>query len=296
MLYGGAGDDTYVIGDAHARVIELAGEGNDTVQASVDYSLAGMSNIETLMLTGSAVRATGNAEHNILIGTAGSNTLDGGGGGDTLQGGAGNDVYYVRNAGDVIVENANEGTADTVLASVSYTLGANAQVERLAAADSNQTTAINLTGNAWSHLIQGNNGANVLTGGSGNDTLMGYGGNDTLFGGAGADKFVFAHGTGQDSIGDFVTGTDKIDLTAIGFASYQDVINATHDVGGNAVIDLGNGDQLTLTGVTTAQLHSGDFIGVGNSAAATQMQPFIADLGTDGTWHGGVAAASLLHG
>jgi Ca2+-binding RTX toxin-like protein len=297
MLYGGAGDDIYVIGDAHAKVVELVGEGNDSVQASVSYSLAGMSNIETLQLTGTAnINATGNGEHNILIGNAGSNVLDGAGGGDTLQGGAGNDVYYVRNAGDTIVENANEGTADTVLASVSYTLGANAQVERLAASDANATTAINLTGNAWSHLLQGNNGANILTGGSGADTLMGYGGNDTLFGGGGADKFVFAHGTGQDSIGDFVAGTDKIDLTAIGFASYQDVINATHDVGGNAVIDLGNGDQLTLTGVTTAQLHSGDFIGVGNSAAAVQMQPFMADLGTDGTWHGGIAAISVLHG
>ena len=73
-----------------------------------------------------------------------------------------------------------------------------------------------------------------------------------------------------------MAGTDKIDLTAIGFASYQDVINATHDVGGNAVIDLGNGDQVTLTGVTTAQLHSGDFIGVPNSAAAPQMQLFAA--------------------
>jgi len=296
MLYGGAGDDTYVIGDAHAKVIELVGEGNDTVQASVNYSLAGMSNIETLQLTGSAVSATGNGEHNTLIGTAGSNVLDGAGGGDTLQGGAGNDVYYVRNAADVIVENANEGTADTVLATVSYTLNANAQVERLAASDANLTTALNLTGNAWSHTIQGNNGANTLTGGTGNDTLFGYGGNDTLFGGAGADKFVFAHGTGQDSIGDFVAGTDKIDLTAIGFASYQDVINATHDVGGNAVIDLGNGDQLTLTGVTTAQLHSGDFIGVGNAAAAPQMQTFAANFATVDTWHSGADMISALHG
>jgi len=292
LLYGGAGDDIYVIGDAHAKVIELAGEGNDTVQASVDYSLAGTSNIETLMLTGSAMRATGNAEHNILIGNAVSNVLDGAGGGDTLQGGAGNDVYYVRNAGDVIVENTGEGTADTVLATVSYTLTASAQVERLAAADANTTAAINLTGNAWSHTIQGNNGANVLTGGSGADTLFGYGGNDTLNGGSGADKFVFAHGTGQDTIGDFIAGTDKIDLTAIGFASYQDVITATHDVGGNAVIDLGNGDQVTLTGVTTAQLHSGDFIGVGNSAAAAQMQLFAAA----DTWHGGADMISVLHG
>jgi Ca2+-binding RTX toxin-like protein len=297
MLYGGAGDDIYVIGDAHAKVIELAGEGNDTVQASVSYSLVGMSNIETLMLTGSGyINATGNAEHNILIGNAGSNVLDGGGGGDTLQGGAGNDVYYVRNGADVIVEGTGEGTADTVLATVSYTLTAAAQVERLAAADANATTAINLTGNDFSHTIQGNNGANTLTGGTGADTLFGYGGSDSLFGGAGADKFVFAHGTGQDTIGDFVAGTDKIDLTAIGFASYQDVINATHDVGGNAVIDLGNGDQVTLTGVTTAQLHSGDFIGVGNSAFAAQVQPFALSLATVDTWHGGVETVSVLHG
>jgi Ca2+-binding RTX toxin-like protein len=296
MLYGGAGDDIYVIGDAHAKVIELAGEGNDTVQASISYSLAGMSNIETLMLTGTAFSATGNGEHNILIGTASSNVLDGGGGGDTLQGGAGNDVYYIRNAGDVIVEGAGEGAADTVLATVSYTLNAGAQVERLAASDANTTNAINLTGNDFSHTIQGNNGANVLTGGSGADTLFGYGGSDTLSGGGGADKFVFAHGTGQDTIGDFVAGTDKIDLTAIGFASYQDVINATHDVGGNAVIDLGNGDQVTLTGVTTAQLHSGDFIGAGNSAAAVQMQPFALSVGMVDTWHGGVETVSVLHG
>jgi Ca2+-binding RTX toxin-like protein len=297
MLYGGAGDDTYVIGDAHAKVIELAGEGNDIVQASVSYSLAGMSNIETLQLTGTAnISATGNAEHNILIGNAGSNVLDGAGGGDTLQGGAGNDVYYVRDAGDTIVEGAGQGTADTVLATLSYTLNSDAQVERLAASDANATTAIDLTGNAWSHLIQGNNGANVLTGGSGNDTLYGYGGNDSLFGGAGADKFVFAHGTGQDTVGDFVSGTDKLDLTAFGFASYQDVINATHDVGGNAVIDLGNGDQVTLTGVTTAQLHSGDFVGVGNSAAAIQVQPFALNLAATDTWHGAIDSMLAGHG
>jgi len=62
------------------------------------------------------------------------------------------------------------------------------------------------------------------------------------------------------------------------------------------VIDLGNGDQLTLTGVTTAQLHSGDFIGVGNAAAAPQMQTFAATFATVDTWHSGADMISALHG
>ena len=72
---------------------------------------------------------------------------------------------------------------------------------------------------------------------------------------------MFDHGTGHDVVGDFVSGTDTLDLSAFGFASFQDVQTATHDDGGgNAVIDLGNGDTVTLTGVTLSHLHGGDFI------------------------------------
>ena len=187
LLSGGGGDDIYVVDGAGAKVFENANGGTDTVYSSVSFTLG--ANVENLILTYSAnINGIGNSGHNTITGNAGSNVLDGGGGGDTLQGGAGNDVYYVRDATDMIVEGWGEGTIDTALASVSYTLGADAQVERLAAADSNLTTAINLTGNAYSHLIQGNNGINTLTGGIGNDSLFGYGGNDRLDGGQGATR------------------------------------------------------------------------------------------------------------
>jgi Ca2+-binding RTX toxin-like protein len=41
-----------------------------------------------------------------------------------MYGGAGNDVYFVDNAGDVVIENVNEGN-DTVYASIDYGLTAN---------------------------------------------------------------------------------------------------------------------------------------------------------------------------
>ena len=54
---------------------------------------------------------------------------DGGAGADTMIGGAGNDTYVVDNAGDVVTENANEGT-DTGEASITYTLGRTSRTSR----------------------------------------------------------------------------------------------------------------------------------------------------------------------
>ncbi|MBS3917002.1 MAG: calcium-binding protein, partial [Sulfuritalea sp.] len=219
-MIGGAGDDTYVVDNAGDVVTELADEGIDTVRSSLTYTLG--ANVENLLLTGSSAIngagnaldnvLTGNSGINILTGGAGNDTLDGKAGADTMIGGTGDDTYYVDNTGDVVTENAGEGS-DTVVSSIAWTLGAN--LENLTLSGS---SAIAGTGNAADNILVGNAAANALWGRAGNDTLRGYGGadtlngeegddfldggsgNDTLIGGVGNDTYWLARGYGNDTI------------------------------------------------------------------------------------------------
>jgi VCBS repeat-containing protein len=203
-LVGGAGNDTYIVDHAGGSVVEAAGEGADTVLASVSHTLE--ANVESLFLTGTAgISGTGNDLDNVLTGNSAANTLAGGGGNDlldgglgadTLAGGLGDDTYVVGDAGDMVVEVAGAGT-DTVLTNVSHTLGAN--VENLVLTG---TAAIDGAGNELDNRLVGNAGANTLAGGGGNDLLEGGQGDDTLLGGAGDDRYVFRPGDGNDRIVD----------------------------------------------------------------------------------------------
>jgi len=93
-------------------------------------------------------------------------------------------------------------------------------------------TGVNDTiyGGSGDDTIKGNNGDDVIYGGSGQDTIDGSNGNDTIIGGFGADKLQGGNGddvftylsvldsrAGRfDTIQDFRSGTDRIDLTALG--------------------------------------------------------------------------------
>lgn len=226
LMEGGLGNDRYIVDNAYDRVIEVAGGGYDTVEASVTWSAVGQA-IERLTLTGTAnINGTGNALANELNGNSGNNILWGGdgndtifgnvgndtlwgeAGNDTLNGGAGNDyldggagvdrmvggtgddTYVVANVGDTVVELAGEGV-DTVKSYIAATLADNVEnLIQLGAADI-------ATGNALSNCLTGNDVANKLFGLAGNDTIIGNGGDDYLDGGAGAD--ILRGGLGNDT-------------------------------------------------------------------------------------------------
>lgn len=91
-LIGGTGSDTYYVQDTGDTIVEISGEGADTVVASADYTLS--AEIEALVLTGGARAGAGNALDNSLVGSDGNDLLRGLGGLDVLEGGAGDDVLY----------------------------------------------------------------------------------------------------------------------------------------------------------------------------------------------------------
>ncbi|HCX32975.1 MAG TPA: furin, partial [Rhodocyclaceae bacterium] len=95
------GNDTYIVDAPGDVVVELPGQGADLVKSAIDYTLG--SNLEYLMLTGTAATAaSGNAGDNLIRGNAGDNLIQGAGGNDNLEGGGGLDVLQGGEGTDVL--------------------------------------------------------------------------------------------------------------------------------------------------------------------------------------------------
>jgi Ca2+-binding RTX toxin-like protein len=240
-MQGSTGDDTYIVDATNDVVTELANEGTDTVQSALPVYTLG-ANVEYLTLTGAGPSAgIGNALNNVLTGNSGANLLDGRTGADQMSGGMGDDLYTVDNVGDTVIEQAGEGTLDSVASSVTYALSAN--VENLVLTG---TGAIHGTGNDSDNVLTGNSAANVLAGGAGNDTYI-IGAGDTVVEGAngGADTVV--------STLTYALAANVEHLTLVGFSSasgtgngLDNVLNGLLNFGGNALAGGGGNDTYVI--------------------------------------------------
>jgi len=247
---------------------------------------------------------TGTSDTNVLVGLDGDDTLSGGAGDDTLWGadgrdtllggddadlfyggagadsmvgGAGDDTYQVTETGDIVTENAAEGT-DAVFTTVSWTV-TSGNIEGVYAvgggititgsgmadvlvADAGGSTLIGgggddtLFGQGGADVLGGGGGSDVMRAGGGADTLQGGAGNDQLVGGTGADVFVYdAPGWGYDQIFDFLPGSDRLDLRGSGVGSISAL--TIYAVGGSTVVMLDTA-RIDLYGVPS--LSASDFI------------------------------------
>jgi Ca2+-binding RTX toxin-like protein len=134
----------------------------------------------------------------------------------------------------------------------------------------------NVTGGVNRDFLVGGGGDDTLNGMAGNDQFIGGGGNDTLTGGEGTDTFIFvaparaagstdfATGTnGTDTITDFTSGVDKIDLRTFGSGvTFSDV--TTTMTNGNTTVSINTDDdaaiELTFVLGNSGAPAMGDFI------------------------------------
>jgi serralysin len=232
ILQGGKGDDSYTVDNALDKVEEAAGEGYDSVTASVSYALDTLSEIEELHAqTGAAnINLTGNGFTNKLYGNNGANELNGGAGADTLDGGLGNDTYVLDNVGDTVIEAAGDGTGyDTVVIATNFAAGAiyrvtdYANIEALTVLDG--AGRVDLMGSAAGNKLTGNSADNVLEGLGDDDTIDGGGGvNTAVFTGNKSDYIITKNPlSGTVTVVDKVAGRDGTDtLKNIKFVKFAD--------------------------------------------------------------------------
>ncbi|MBY3363411.1 M10 family metallopeptidase C-terminal domain-containing protein [Rhizobium laguerreae] len=289
-LIGGAGDDTYTVDSLGDVVVEATDGGVDRILTDLAaYSLAGIANVENLVLRSNGnSTGTGNSLDNIitsgtgndtLSGGAGNDTLDGGRGADSLTGGAGNDIYVVYDAGDTIIENADEGidTVQTYL--TGYTLSGN--IENLSYRGP-WAFGFAGAGNNLDNVITGGGATDTLSGGAGDDTLDGWTGADTLTGGAGNDTYVI------DNAGDRVTeaangGIDTVRTSLAGYTLGANAENLTYS--GTAAF-TGTGNDLANTirgaaGADTLDGKAGADILIGGAGDDTYIVDNLADVVTE---------------
>jgi Ca2+-binding RTX toxin-like protein len=184
-VVGGAGDDTFTFSTAG---VATGYDANDTVNGGAGTDTLVIST-GTTALTAATLTNVSNIEAITVSGTTGGvGTL-------TLV-----DGNFVSITGATV--SASALTTGVLL----FT----------AAAEDDST--FNITGGAGADNIVGGQLADTISGGSGADTITGGLKADVLSGGAGADTFVFAttaqsSGSNTDSISDFVSGSDKLNVT-----------------------------------------------------------------------------------
>ncbi len=159
----------------------------------VTITIHGASDADTNDFDSLATGTTVTTEPPFVFGTPGANSIAGGGNdGQTVYGGAGDDTINGTGKDDTIYAGSGNDT---------------------------------VKGNGGNDTIYGGSGSDTINGNNGDDTIVGGFGADNLTGSNGNDRFVYlsvadSNATRFDTISDFQSRSDRIDLTALGALTF----------------------------------------------------------------------------
>jgi VCBS repeat-containing protein len=210
-----------------------------------------------------ATRATVTTEPPFVYGTTGADSIAGGGNdGQTVYGGAGGDTIN------------GTGQADTIFAG-----------------SGNDT----VKGNGGDDTIFGGSGIDTINGNNDDDTIVGGFGADNLTGSNGDDRFVYlfvadSNATRFDTITDFSSGSDRIDLTALGAFAFLALSSASTSVPPHTIAwihDSANNQTIVYVNPTD------QILSIGSSALLEiHLQGVVAVASTDFVFASETASAS----
>ena len=201
--------------------------------------------LDGVLLPADLLQSDGSNDVDFIIADDSSNHIRTGRDNDLIDGNGGNDRIYAGKGNDIVL--GGEGN------------------DRIYGGRGNDTLNGDeghdiIVGGRGSDLIDGGGGNDRIYSGSGDDTVSGGEGHDVVYSGWGHDVFVFEQGDGRDTFADFHNGRDKIDLSAYGFADFHDLEDHIHSGWFSSRIDLGDGDVLTVRGLTWWNTSEADFI------------------------------------
>ncbi len=304
QLVGEFGSGVFRGTDTQGRSIVAGGKTDDLIVVADDHALVGAGQgRDTLLLTGIDATVT-------VYRGDGSDHLDAADTNTTLRFADQNaDQITLSRVGDDLVLSNAQGDALTVVNWLAGD-GLSAGVQTIEFADGSvwngdtlraallagtsgadhligYGSADTISAGEGSDLLEGRAGDDSLDGGAGDDTLVGGAGNDLLAGGEGADIYVFALGSGADTVID-----GGVQTNVLRFESWQSADNLRAVREGDDLVLRVNGtaDSVRLRDYHAAatQSWSVDFAGAGavamedilarSDAAATAITSLWADL------------------
>jgi Ca2+-binding RTX toxin-like protein len=228
-------------------------------QTATDHTEAdsGLHTLDTIVGTDGPDTIIGtDAADTIVLGN-GNDFVDAGNGNDTVIGGAGDDEIHGGDGNDILLgDDAGSGNGNDII------FGDNGDDQIVGGVGNNQLHGGSGDDFIFAGQIGGDqsgtvDGINTLFGDEGNDHLFG---DDTLTGGDGADTFIFntaTEGVEKDTITDFHSGQDVVDLNGVG-ADF-DVMAHLSDTADGATLVTDTGQTIVFAGEHVADLHAADF-------------------------------------